>query len=54
MEIENANLKLMNAEAINQQLRQQIHPHFLFNSLNTLKSLIKKSPDAAEDYLVML
>jgi sensor histidine kinase YesM len=53
-EIENARLKLKNAEAINQQLKQQIHPHFLFNSLNTLKSLINKSPQAAEDYLVKL
>lgn len=54
IEIENAQLIVKNIEAINQQLKQQIHPHFLFNSLNTLKSLIKKSPDAAEDYLVKL
>lgn len=54
MEIENANLKLINAEAINQQLKQQIQPHFLFNSLNTLKTLINKSPEAAEDYLIKL
>jgi two-component system, LytTR family, sensor kinase len=54
VEIENAQLKLKNSEAQNQLLKQQIHPHFLFNSLNTLKSLIKKSPDAAEDYLVKL
>jgi LytS/YehU family sensor histidine kinase len=54
IEIENSRLKLKNAEALNQQLKQQIHPHFLFNSLNTLKSLINKSPEAAEDYLVKL
>ncbi|HBH84773.1 MAG TPA: histidine kinase [Bacteroidales bacterium] len=54
IEIENARLKLKNTEALNQQLKQQIHPHFLFNSLNTLKSLINKSPEAAEDYLVKL
>lgn len=54
IEIENAQLKLKNSEAINQQLKQQIHPHFLFNSLNTLKSLINKSPDVAEDYLIKL
>ena len=54
VEIENAQLKLKNTEALNQHLKQQIHPHFLFNSLNTLKSLINKSPDAAEDYLVRL
>jgi hypothetical protein len=54
IEIENAMLKIKNSEALNQQLKQQIHPHFLFNSLSTLKSLIRKSPDAAEDYLVKL
>ena len=51
---ENAQLKLMNLEAQQQQLKQQIHPHFLFNSLNTLKSLIKKYPDEAEEYLIKL
>lgn len=54
IEIENAQLRLKNSEAQNQQLKQQIHPHFLFNSLNTLKSLINKSPDVAEDYLIKL
>lgn len=51
---ENAQLKLMNLEAQQQQLKQHIHPHFLFNSLNTLKSLIKKQPEEAEEYLVKL
>lgn len=54
IEIENAQLKLKNTEALILQLKQQIHPHFLFNSLNTLKSLIKQSPEAGEDYLVKL
>ena len=54
IELENAELKIKNVEATNQQLKQQIHPHFLFNSLNTLKTLIKKNPDKAEDYLIML
>jgi sensor histidine kinase YesM len=54
IELENAQLKLKNVEAANQQLKQQIHPHFLFNSLNTLKTLIKKQPGDAEDYLVKL
>jgi len=54
VEIENARLKLKNTEAMIQQLKQQIHPHFLFNSLNTLKSLINKSPEIAEDYLIKL
>jgi LytS/YehU family sensor histidine kinase len=54
IEIENARLKQKNSEALYQQLKQQIHPHFLFNSLNTLKALINKSPDVAEDYLITL
>ncbi|MBN2664506.1 MAG: histidine kinase [Bacteroidales bacterium] len=54
VEIENTQLKMKTGEAQNQLLKQQIHPHFLFNSLNTLKSLIKKSPELAEDYLIKL
>lgn len=52
--LENSYLKIANIEAANQLLKQQIHPHFLFNALNTLKSLIKKYPVLAEDYLVKL
>jgi len=51
IELENAQLRIKNAEAYYQQLQQQIHPHFLFNSLSILKTLIKKNPDTAEDYL---
>lgn len=54
IELENAELKIKNVEATNQQLKQQIHPHFLFNSLSTLKTLINKNPAKAEDYLVKL
>ena len=54
IELENAQLKTKNAEAFYQQLKQQIHPHFLFNSLNILKTLIKKDPDTAIDYVVKL
>ena len=53
-ELENARLKFANTEAINQLLRQQIHPHFLFNALNTLKSLIRRQPEKAEEYLIHL
>ncbi|MFH0896030.1 MAG: sensor histidine kinase [Bacteroidota bacterium] len=54
VELENAQLKIKNTEAYYQQLKQQIHPHFLFNSLNILKTLIKKNPELAESYLVKL
>jgi len=39
-------------ELENQQL--QIPPHFLFNSLSTLKSLITVDPEKAEEYLIRL
>jgi sensor histidine kinase YesM len=51
---ENAQLRIAHAEAANQLLRQQIHPHLLFNALNTLKSLYKKDVHAGETYLVHL
>lgn len=54
VELEDAALSLKNAEVVNQQLKQQIHPHFLFNSLNTLKILIGTQPDKAEEYLLLL
>lgn len=42
------------AEARLQALRMQIHPHFLFNSLNALAGLIPKSPERADEMLVAL
>lgn len=54
IEYENDRLRLANLEARHSQLKQQLHPHFLFNSLNTLKTLIRKEPEQAEDYLVKL
>lgn len=53
-DIENSRLKTAQSEATNQLLRQQIHPHFLFNALNTLKSLYKIDEKAGEEYLVRL
>jgi PAS domain S-box-containing protein len=35
-------------------LKQQVNPHFLFNSLNVLTSLIKPDPDLAESFTVQL
>ncbi|MEN6618508.1 MAG: histidine kinase [Rikenellaceae bacterium] len=53
-DLENSNLKTANAEAANKLLLQQIHPHFLFNALNTLKTLYKKDPKVGEEYLICL
>ena len=54
IELENAQLRMRNVEAANLLLKQQVQPHFLFNSLSTLKSLIKYSPADAEEYVVKL
>jgi len=51
---ENAELKFSNLEAEYKLLKDQINPHFLFNALNTTKSLIKSKPIAAEQYIVNL
>jgi two-component system, LytTR family, sensor kinase len=38
----------------NETLKNQINPHFLFNSLNTLSSLIITHPDVAERFIIRL
>jgi two-component system, LytTR family, sensor kinase len=53
-ELEIEQLKVNNLEAQKQALLQQLHPHFLFNALSVLKSLIKENPDEAENYSVKL
>lgn len=53
-DMENANLKIKNAEATNLLLKQQVHPHFLLNSLNILKSLYRDNQQSGETYLVHL
>lgn len=35
-------------------LKSQVNPHFLFNSLNSLSSLIRKDPDLSEKYIQTL
>lgn len=47
-------LRTANIEASNQLLRQQIQPHFLFNALSVLKSLINTDTKTAETYLLRL
>nr|WP_294873643.1 histidine kinase [uncultured Pedobacter sp.] len=51
-ELELSKLKAANAEASNLLLKQQIHPHFLFNALNTLKALYHKDAHIADEYIV--
>jgi two-component system, LytTR family, sensor kinase len=47
-------LKVVNLEAQKKMLIQQLQPHFLFNAMSTLKSLITENPETATDYTVRL
>jgi two-component system, LytTR family, sensor kinase len=38
----------------NETLKNQVNPHFLFNSLNTLSSLIGSHPETAEEFILKL
>ncbi|WP_420149405.1 sensor histidine kinase [Spirosoma sp.] len=44
-------LKKINLQSRLESLKQQVNPHFLFNSLNTLSSLIDNDPDKAEQFV---
>ena len=53
-DLENYRLLMRNTEAENFMLKQQIHPHFLFNALNTMKVLYRKDVEMGEQYLFKL
>jgi signal transduction histidine kinase len=52
--IRQAELQEQLAEAHLQALRMQMHPHFLFNALNSVAALIPENPRAAEHMLTRL
>ena len=47
-ELRSIGLSAQLAQAELQALRMQLHPHFLFNTLNSIATLIHKDPDAAD------
>jgi len=47
-------LKIKNMEAQQNLLMRQFQPHFLFNALSTLKSLMNSNIEEAEEYLLKL
>lgn len=49
--IENERLNRENLESQYESLKNQVSPHFLFNSLTTLKTLINSDPENARRYL---
>lgn len=48
--LENQQLKLENILSQYESLKSQLNPHILFNSLNTLQSLIREEPAKAQNY----
>lgn len=43
-------LRIENMKSQYEALKNQLNPHMLFNTLNTLRSLIRESPPKAQDY----
>lgn len=52
--LENKTLMSENIRTRYEALKNQVDPHFLFNSLNTLNSLIKTDADKAQEYVQQL
>jgi sensor histidine kinase YesM len=52
--LENETLLAENMKTRFMALKNQVDPHFLFNSLNTLNSLIKSDADKAQEYVQKL
>lgn len=54
MVLENERLQSENIKTRYQALQQQVRPHFLFNSLNTLDGLIGEDDEGAHQYVTQL
>jgi hypothetical protein len=49
--LENEELRRDSLQSQYESLKNQLSPHFLFNSLTALKTLIKEAPETAQDYV---
>mgnify|MGYP000342006583 CR=1 FL=1 len=54
LKIEREQLSKENYKAQLQSLRKQIDPHFLFNSLNTLRSMVRQNHSKSEEFILSL
>ena len=54
MILQNEQLKTENLRSQFEILRQQVNPHFLFNSLSTLRSMIRSNDAKAEEFVLKL
>lgn len=50
-ELENEKLRTESIQSQYESLKNQVSPHFLFNSLTAMKTLIRESPDLAGKYV---
>ena len=53
-ELRASQLETQLAQSQLQVLKMQLHPHFLFNTLNAISALIRESPDEAEEMVSQL
>ena len=53
-ELKASQLEAQLAQSQLQLLKMQLHPHFLFNTLNAISALIRESPDEAEEMVSRL
>jgi two-component sensor histidine kinase len=53
-ELRAAQLSVQLAQAQLQALRTQLHPHFLFNTLNAISALVHRNPEAADRMVARL
>lgn len=51
VQLENETLRSEALQSQYESLKNQLSPHFLFNSLTALKTLINESPDIAQEYV---
>ncbi|WP_460934811.1 sensor histidine kinase [Spirosoma humi] len=49
--VEKEQLKKINLQSQYESLKNQVNPHFLFNTLNSLSSLIADEPERAEEFV---
>jgi two-component sensor histidine kinase len=52
--VQAAQLQTQLAQAQLQALKMQLHPHFLFNTLNTISALVQEDPEGAERMIARL
>ncbi len=53
-EIKNLQLEALNRETELNNLKSQLNPHFMFNSMNSIRALVEENPQQAKDSITRL